>query len=346
MMHTKRFYFLFLIFGVSLCPAQTIVVTLASGERLIGEELPNSSDSHLVLKSLLLGEVSLDRKQIQLVESNLSAESAQVAAQSPKPEPKPKAKPKSKALELSQTEEAHSDERQLLETVLNLKAPSSWSGNLRLGVNLSQGDSKWVESFSKGSLIIDPKSDPNYYRFNGSYTYRETERNDETVVSTDRYDGTFIYRRDFATSWFFQNSVGGRVDNIKGIDHDIQELVGVGYRYKPVDDLELIVGGGGGVEDFESEFEDTRNGFNPVVNFFQEFSWEPFEKAKVVQEFNYFTNPDKADQYNFLLTASFRYRLTDLFGFEFSYTQDLDNDIGDGNQKEDIRWNNAIILYF
>jgi len=178
-------------------------------------------------------------------------------------------------------------------------------------------------------------------------TYRETERdNGDSFVSTDRYDGTFIYRRTFSDDWFVQNSLGGRVDNRKGIDRELQELVGVGYRYEPSETLELIFGGGGGVEDYRAGTEDTRNGINPVANVFQEFVWDPFDRASLVQKFNYYWNPENSEQYNYVFSAALRYRITDLLGFEFSYNQDFDNDIGDGNAKEDARWRNAMIVYF
>ena len=79
-----------------------------------------------------------------------------------------------------------------IEEFRDLKAPDSWKGNLSVGMNLSQGDSKWTETFLKGNLVIDPKESRNYYRFTGSYTYRETERGGSTVKSTDRYDANFV----------------------------------------------------------------------------------------------------------------------------------------------------------
>jgi hypothetical protein len=194
--------------------------------------------------------------------------------------------------------------------------------------------------------VIDPEQSRNFYRFAGSFTYRETERNGESVKSTDRYDANFTFRRDYKDRWFVQNSLGGRVDQLRGIDHEIQELVGVGYKVRPGEHIEFIVGGGGGIEDFQAASEDTRNGLNPVANVFQEFTWRPFEKATFAQEFNYFFNPEENEHYNYVFSASFRYRLTDLLGIELSFNQNFDNDVGDGNSKDDTRWRNALILYF
>jgi len=145
---------------------------------------------------------------------------------------------------------------------------------------------------------------------------------------------------------FLQNSIGGRVDEIKGINHEVQEMVGLGFRAQPVEKMEFILGGGGGIEDFDPDYDDSRSGLNPVANVFQELTWHPFEKMTLAQEFNYFLNPNDEEQYNYVLTASFRYRLTDLLGFEISFDKNFDNDVGNGNVKDDSRWRNAIIVYF
>jgi putative salt-induced outer membrane protein YdiY len=194
---------------------------------------------------------------------------------------------------------------------------------------------------------VDPEQSSNYFRYSGSYTFRETEQSDGSeVVSIDRYDANFTFRRDVNERWFLQNSISGRVDRIKGIDHELQESVGVGYRVRPSEKIELLFGGGGGVEDYRTEFEDTRNGLNPVASIFQELTWQPLEKVRLVQEFNYFVNPEEMEQFNYTLRTSFRYRITDLLGIELSYDQSFDNDVGDGNQKDDSRLRNAVIVYF
>ncbi|WP_269524470.1 DUF481 domain-containing protein [Coraliomargarita parva] len=335
---------------------------MKTGERLVGEISSLSTDATLVLESKLLGELRLPRSEILGIEADKpdsaavgvvvpdkpkppKKESQQVAS---KPKPKPKEEPKPvKTIELTQEEVEHIKERRILETLRDLQAPEAWKGDLRMGMNLSKGDKRWTESFARGKLEIDPKGSLNFYRFTGSYTYRQTEKsNGDTYKSTDRYDGTFIYRRSFFDDWFVQNSLGGRVDQIKGIDREVQELVGLGYSFEPTPKFELIFGGGGGVEDFESNSDDTRNGLHPVANIFQEFSWKPLKRTSFVQKFNYYWNPNNTQQYNYVLTAAIRYRITDLLGFEFSFNQDFDNDIGDGSARDDLTLRNAIIVYF
>ena len=239
------------------------------------------------------------------------------------------------------------EETGIYERFLGFNAPDSWRGNLRMGMNISSGDKRWTETALRGKLEIKEKGSRNFYRLAGAYTYRETEKNNgDTFKSTDRYDGTFTYRRSFQQNWFFQNVLGARVDQVKGIDRELQDTIGIGYKYQPTKKLELLIGGGGGVEDYQTTFDDTRAGVNQVLNIFQEFTWRPFSRTSFIQKFNYYWNPEASEQYNYVISAAVRVRLTDLLGLEFSYNQSYDNDIGNGIPKDDAIWRNALVIYF
>ena len=358
--------------GSSLLAAPQVVL-LNSGERLVGEVLPRSDAEYVILNSALLGELSLPRAQIVKIEPKVMPPVEVAAAPKPQPPVSPNAKPTPAqkqaekqakkevdqaqqevdtqvaiAEKMAQVQEILEEEQPLVEKLMGIRAPESWKGNVRMGMTISSGDKKWTETSLRGNLEIKPKGQPNFYRFTGSYTYRETEKsNGDKYKSTDRYDGAFIYRRSFSDdNWFLQNSLSTRVDQVKGIDHEVQELVGVGYKYKPSNRFELLFGGSGGIEDYETDSDDTRNGVNQVLNVFQEFTWKPFTRTSFVQKFNYYWEPDDSERYNYVVSAAVRIRLTDLLGFEFSYNQNYDNDIGNGNEKNDSVWRNALIVYF
>lgn len=327
------------------------IVSLSSGERLVGEVLPQSNDQVLVLKSNLLGEMTIQRAQIVKIEPQVipAAKLASSAnADSSKAALKQVSNQVAIAEKMTEVEQILEEEQPLVDKLFAFKAPKAWDGNVRTGMNISSGDKQWTETALRGKLEIKQQGDPNFYRFTGSYTYRETERsNGDTYKSTDRYDGAFIYRRSFAGGkWFIQNSLSTRVDQVKGIDREVQELVGVGYKIKPSNQFELLFGASGGLEEYQTDSENTRNGVNQVLNVFEEFTWKPFTRTSFVQKFNYYWEPDYTERYNYVLTAAVRIRLTDLLGFEFSYNQNYDNDIGNGNEKSDAVWRNALIVYF
>lgn len=329
--------------------ARSAVISMKSGERLIGEVSEKSDPSTVRLHSALLGEIRLPRDQIESIVFE-EEEVLTVSLEVPEKEQEPKAEVEEGKVTDNESESFLARfvyNPEVLEAISTFKAPDDWRGNLRIGMNLSTGDQQWTETFVRGNVQIDPKESPNFYRLNGSYVYRETERpNGETVVSTDRYDANFTYRRDFTDRWFLQNLMSWRVDQIRGIDRELQELIGLGVRFKPTDNFNFLFGAAGGIEELVADFEDNRSGTHEVANFFQEANWKPFEKASFVQAFNYFANPNDSERFSYILTAAFRYRVTDLLGLEFSFNQNFDNDVGNGNEREDKRWQNAIVVYF
>lgn len=351
-----------IVFGICVATcvyAAPSVISLDSGEQLIGEVLPQSTAETVFVNSSVLGEVQLPRARVTSIEPKVAATVVATLAPEPKPvvakiaavpdlEPKSAPAPASKPEPAMDPVVAQLEEPDIVETLRTFKAPEDWSGNLRLGINISDGDRKWTETFARGKLEIKPKKTPNFYRFTGAYTYRETERSSgDRYKSTDKYDLEFIYRRSFLNNDFFvQNAMGGRVDQIKGIDRELQESVGIGYHFKPSSEFHFLFGGGGGIEDFRADFEDNREGVRPLLNVFQEANWRPLPRTSVVQKFNYYWNPEEEVQYNYVLSTAIRVRLTDLLGFEVSYSKSYDNDLGNGNQKNDSQWRNALVVYF
>ncbi len=322
------------IFALASANATLSVVALDTGEQLIGEILTQSSTITVIMRSPLLGEVKVPRARVISIRAKDSKPPLIKSSSAAQGKPK-------------KTEESAINEETLLETLLDLKAPRYWSGNMRMGINLSQGDRKWQETYAKGKLEIDPKQSPNFYRFSGSYTYRQSERaNGDEYKSTDKYNAEFIYRRSFFENWFTQNTLGYRADRVKGIDREIQVSAGIGYQYKPSNRFKFLLGGGAGVEKLDSNFGDSRADSSPFTNIFQEATWRPFKRTSVVQKFSYYWNPKDSNQFNYVLTAAVRVRFTDLLGFEFSYNKSFDNDLGNSKAKDDAQWRNALVFYF
>ena len=322
------------LFTLASANATLSVVDLDTGEQLIGEILTQSSTITVVIRSPLLGEVKVPRARVISIRAQDSKPPFVKSSFAAKGKPK-------------KAEESAINEKMLLETLLDLKAPGYWSGNMRLGINLSQGDRKWQETYARGKLEIDPKQSPNFYRFSGSYTYRQTERaNGDEYKSTDKYNAEFIYRRSFFENWFTQNALGYRADRVKGIDREVQVSAGIGYQYKPSNRFKFLLGGGAGVEELDANFGDSRADSSPFANIFQEATWRPFKRTSVVQKFSYYWNPKDSNQFNYVLRAAVRVRFTELLGFEFSFNKSFDNDLGNSAAKDDAQWRNALVFYF
>ena len=334
--------------------AATKEVRLKSGERLVGEVLSSSDAKTLHLRSKILGDLTLPRSAI--------ASTRDLPIPKPPATPKPtvaaKAVPKSPPVPAKPTpapkpagELAESEGKlffPLWKSVSDFKTPPSWSGNLRLGLNINTGSSDWTERYARGQLSIQPKGSKNFFRFGGSYSFRENEySNGTTRITSDKYDLSALYRRSFQKGWFVQNALGYREDNVKGIDFETKYSIGGGYKFKVFKDrIEINIGAGVGLEEFEaSDPDDSRNGRNYVVNPFQELTWKLSKRATFSQKMNFFRNLKDPNLYDYKFSAAFRTRLTDVFGLEFSYRKDFDSDVG-GKEKDDSQWRSALVIYF
>ncbi len=336
-------------------------IALDTGERLIGTISPESNSEILVLKSGLWGTVSFSRSRIVSNQIFRPKENKDTLIDETVINQLPQSKSKKsstasvdvpvnsiKDSEVSSAQSSPEEVKpELIQSFREFSAPDFWNGNFRMGYNTNAGDRHWTETVLSGVLEIQHPDTPNFYRFGGNYNYRKSENaQGETFKSTDKYETNFIFRRAFANAWFVQNSLGGRVDQRKGIDLELQDVLGIGYKYKPFDKFEIIIGGGGGVEQLDADFSVNSGKLEPIGNVFQEFSWKLFERTSFVQKFNYYWNTEAPSDYNFVLTAAIRMRLTELLGLEFSYKQDYDNFTEFGNIGDDIQWQNAVVVYF
>ena len=353
-------------FGLSFLNAAPQKFTLSSGEQLIGEVLPESDEQMLFIRSKILGDLKLLRSLVASTQA-IELKGKEVVASPTEanvPTPKQAIEPKISTDLQDQSQgdllpnqidptDTAKDHRiwhkgqALAGQIRSMKAPDYWKGMLRLGLNYSSGDKKWSENYMRGQLEIRQKESPNFYRYSGSYSFRQNERSSgEKYISTERYDVNMIYRRTIAKDWFIQNSLGYRSDGVKGIKREVKETLGLGYKYKLSPTIELVLGGGVGVEDFQTESSDDQDGLSGDLNIFQELKWRPNKRTTFSQKFNYYSDMEDPNQYSYVLTGAFRVRLTDLFGLEFSYDQNYDGNLVSRLLKDDIRWRNALVVYF
>jgi hypothetical protein len=351
---------LLLLLGGMQVNAEIQEVNLKGGERLLGEVLAASNAETLILRSEILGDLKLPRTAILSLKNLPTPKLVERTVESAAPKVTPKSKievvDKKVAQEVSPAlaEGASIKEPKSgifsssLKGFRDFKTPSSWSGNLRFGMNLTEGSSQWKETYARGQLTIQPKESLNFYRFGASYSFRENQRADGTTyVSRDKFDASMTYRRNFSKGWFVQNALGYRFDQVKGIDYEIKDSIGLGYKFKLFKDkVEINIGGGLGLENFQAEeTTDLRNGTNYIFNYFQELTWNWSKRTKFSQKFNYYRNLENGDLNNYVFSTALQSRLTDVFGLELSYRQDFDNEVG-GKKKDDSQWRSAIVIYF
>ena len=324
---------------------------LDSGDCVVGVESAASSAEAVVVNSTVLGTVSFDRGRLVKVEpvKSLKHSVAKPVQQAVNTQKKPVLPvPPLKEVTQGPISSKLSALNTYWEHMANLDAPKSWKGSLRVGLHLSQGDHQWTENNVRAKLEIQKPGRADFYRFEGQYMYRQSEKSDgEIFKSHDRYNAKLTYRYDLHEHWFLQSVGDVRVDQIKGIDRDQKLLFGGGYQYKPSKKLKFLLGSSFGARNYESNGTENFNGQSQVLNCFQEFSWQPSKRLRFSQNLDYNVNPQYQSQYNYVLQAAFNYRLTDLVGIELSVSENYDNDLGDGvSSKNDVLWRNSLVFYF
>ena len=333
----------YLFFTSFLFSANSLKLVLNSGEILIGESKSLITEDYYLIKSDILGEMSIPKDKVQsfTILKKIETEA---------PEQLELAKASQNQLSDQSTEikEVEASKTQLItelyDKVKLIDAPKSWNGNLKLGMNLSFGDREYTHTYLRGNVKVQQEGSPHLFQLSGEYNFRETEQGDGTQnISEDRHHVNFIYRWFFSERWFFQNATSYRTDKLKGIDNELQNIVGYGYRTTFFDDLELLIGSGVGFQD--RSIVGLAEESPVILNVFQELNWKPTKRVEFKQTLNFFQNPQEMDIYNYKITLGVNYRFTDLLGVEMRYFMDFDNGITE-NIKKDTRFENALIFYF
>jgi hypothetical protein len=331
---------------------ETLRITLVSGEVLLGQKRVVESSEAITLEHSVFGTLEIPKEsvaQIETIPVPVSVQAESKLTEKALPEAvvmSTEVSPQQEQQQKQKQETPKNERLDLLKEINKLKAPKSWAGNLKLGMNYSMGDRKYEQTYLRGKVRMQKERSPHSLEFKGEYIYQETERSTGDIyVSADRFYTDFTYRWQYSEHWFLQNLTTLRKDTIKGIEREIQNLSGVGYRTKLSEKLELLVGSGIGFQDKSLDSAIVSDQKDWVVNVFQELNWTPLERMKISEKVNYFRNPNEIAIYNYDFTLSLNYRLTDLLGLEMRYIKDFDNGIDD-KFGEDSRFQNALTLYF
>ena len=341
-------FFLFWVSTQVLLAGQTVKLTLETGEVLIGAQLPSKSEHHYALESSALGSISIPKDAVVLLEElgsleplasdsaleeDPALELAEIAPQLPSAQ---------KTSKLVNAEKF----QQVVSGLTDIKTPLSWSGNLKLGVNLASGSSQYVQTFLRGKIKVQEADSPHAFGLSGEYNYRESERTSgEKYISSDRYSAEFTYRWLYSERWFLQNTYSLRTDNLKGIDNELKNLTGIGYRIPLTNTIEILLGSGVGMQNKFLNTNGTYSNNSFVLNFFQELEWNPSPKISLNQKVNYLQNPEDSYFYSYEILTAFNYRLSDFLGLEIRYSKNYDNNVQNGSG-DDTRLRNALTFYF
>ncbi|QYM78765.1 DUF481 domain-containing protein [Horticoccus luteus] len=209
--HLGRALFFLLLAAVPLRAAE---LKLANGDRITGT-LISRDRGKIHFYSPLLGDLVVSEKQAMVVADDDKAVEA-LAGLPPIP-----AKP---AVSSASSPEAAPPTADTVPAATETTSPK-WKGKIEFGFANQQGRA----NANNISLRADAEhtDGPDNLRLSGRYLYGKSE----TTVTSDRQDASFRWRHELSETMFGQTVSSYSSDTIKGIDYDLEQNAGIGYKF-------------------------------------------------------------------------------------------------------------------
>ncbi len=208
--------------------------------------------------------------------------------------------------------------------------PEGWHGKFTVGYTYTNSNSRKTAFVTKFNAKLD--DDIHHYGIRGFYEFGDTvNANGVKSVDTDKYGGGFNYKWDFEEDWFFTSDTSYLKDQVRDIEDQATETLGVGYRIINDEDMKLNITGGMSGQ-YNNVVGENQKWFY-YVTAGNEFEYH-FNKYFRVEQ-NAYIRMDPSDtnnyQYNFYLGGVVK--LTEWIEASLSYNANYDNIVGPGTKK-------------
>jgi len=312
-----------------------VTATLANGDRLTGELVRFTRDA-VVLKTAYLGEVVLSREAIASLsggepsgeegsseDAGAGAQGEQVAeaeggAQEAAPEGLPAASDGDADLPPPQAWE-----RQTWMTRLGL---DEWEKRVDLGLTSQMGRTDKTDFSFRYNM--ERQGERDQLRFAASYLYGETE----DITSTDKLDSSFRWRRNLGRGGFYQANTAYGFDNIKDIDADIRQNLGLGYRL--IDAQALSLSTGAGASGRYRARTGVENDLEYLVDLFEDLRYQINERMSLNQEASFATPLGEVNDFIFNFKAALVSNLSHALDLSVRYEVEFDNSLEDESRED------------
>lgn len=226
------------------------------------------------------------------------------------------------------------------------KPVSRWNSRISVGFNWQDGGKQQRDI----NLRFESERKLGRSQYRVQSRYRLTATNGTT--SADRRDAGLRWRREFDERWFTQTNTTYFDDDVREIDLNLDQNVGVGYRVFAGDRAKASVGAGvtvqyrdaegaeSGIAKFGEFFQDLLVRFNDRIELAQEASalFSPDDRplgATAMNPSN--VVPDDVANYRILFNSVLRGRVTESVTVNLRYEYEFDNAILNRNARADQR---------
>ena len=326
-----RFGSFTLLVAVSLLapPARASILQLANGDRLQGHLVAREAGS-IRWESPVLGIITIAESKATVLpdsdEPAAAAHQSQVAANT--------ASSQSQNISAQPTAEKPATAKPNRKTTIES------------GFTMQSGRSDRADINLRAESTFQRRR--NTFRTQAKYLYSKADGS----VTTDRTEAAFRWRRELDNRWFGQTESSYYSSKIKGIDHNIEQNVGLGYRLIKTDRTQAAIGAGFTGQYREISGADTGNSLFGEI--FQDFAIKLTPRLELGQDFTVLYSPSSrgirilnngtvqiidADvaNYKHTLNAYLCGKLTGTLSLALRYEYEFDNTYVSDSQKADQR---------
>jgi hypothetical protein len=340
----------FLLAFLLTCHLQAIEIFLKNGDRLQGELLIES-DEHFTILHPVLGEIEIAKGD--LAEMPLIPNEPDAVVEAEKPEEKPSAKgAKKPGLEAEQPTSVPDEEDEKLTVSeiprIILNSPRSFVGllkemNASLGFAFSDKSSRRDETDLRFFYKSKWENGKSEYRFDTDYRYGKIN----SIESDNRYTAQFRFRRQQQRDFFIQASTFYRRDPLREINSWLEQGIGGGWKNVVSSDFEYSMGVEGSVK-YEnlSAASDEIGGYTFLTTFFEDSVYSISKQYQLVQEAEFFVNPDNAENWGYRFDVSIDGKITKGISVRLSYEYNFDNLVPKNVPQKETLFSSSLLYTF
>ena len=296
------------------------VLQLANGDRLQGR-LVSLENGSLRWESPILGVITVAANQAQVLPETAAAKPGNGATA-------PHASPANSA-----------------------SSAVGWKSKIESGLLFQSGRSDRADINLCFETALERK--PNAYRAQARYLYSRADG----AVATDRTEAAFRWRRELDDRWFGQSNTSYLSAKTKGIDHNEEQNLGVGYRLLKTARTSASIGAG--VTGQYREIHDAGTGNSLLGEFFEDFAIKLSPRLDLGQDFKTQYSPSgrgirllpngqvqiidtDVTNYKLIFTSFLRGKFTETLSLALRYEYEFDNTYVSDSAKAEQRITTAL----
>ncbi len=342
---------LFLAFSTFSVAAQSVTLKLRNGDRLSGFIITESTNQIVIsnawakVLSIPLSEVQSREVLVPQLASNTNAPGATT-----------------NVIVVTNTATASIAKSVTTPTpAVKPKAPSSWHGDIALGLDVGFSEKNRQHYFSRFKIIYAPVAEggPNKTaryidRFRNTFDYNFAYGRTDGEVSANRMDGSSKTDFDLGSerNFFVYNLFGGGYDEIRRIERRYELGPGIGYH--ALNRSNLVLNLEAGLNYQTQRLWSKANGASPRVyiwkddfyyRFAEDFTWKFSKTLTFDEKFELFPQMD-FQEYRFRFESNLRYWLLQNLSFNLTVLDIYDTEPAKDVGRNDLQIRSSIGVKF